>query len=236
MKLKIFLSLLLTLTLISPTQVYALSWDVRDGSENIINVSGSCTGHTVTIHLFSDISHPPVYSSGTTCLNKSFSFTDNLNQWKIPEGEYDLLISEDQKRPKTSKSAKIKVKKEQAQITTLANPPTINSLDQSLNKFSENLTNLTESVNDVSKAVESLEEPKKKEVNLILTSIQGVLTTLNDLYIKLIQYINKPIEPLLNASVPESSTSATLDVAPSPTQTATASATIHPSPSLDPEK
>ncbi len=128
-----------------PIPIFAKEKYTLQSTENVLTLSGVCSmdvKFTLT-HVNSD--QESVYSSGTPCKDGVFSFSDDLSQWNIPDGQYTLWVNGDpaEKRITMKKivivpAVQVAPKKE--------NQPPKNTFEQAVNDFGSNLAQMSKSL------------------------------------------------------------------------------------------
>lgn len=112
---------------------------IQDTKE--IRVNGNCAKREAAVRIFSPSSTAPFYTAGIICQNNLYVFQDNLGYWKISEGEYKVMVfDEDNEIINASNTAIFKIASEAQpavdtsgaeQVLNIANEmPKIETTDQ----------------------------------------------------------------------------------------------------------
>lgn len=169
------------------TSTFALTWEKKEAGENILEVEGECKGEEVIIYLYPKDSDEHIYSSGAHCIEGKFNHSDNLTNWQIEEGEYEIVVGDGQDKKDFSKDEAIEVKEDvttqavlsqngdvlSAQVEQTDETPK-DPLTRSVEEFSNSLKNMRASLANLRKNID--ESPVHSQGSkLILSGMLGVL-------------------------------------------------------------
>ena len=132
---KIFLILILASL---PITVAAKEKFVVLSSENVLKITGTCTIDVRVILTPVGESKKALYSSGTPCQDREFTFSDDLMKWSLPEGQYTLWVNGDPvKKRVVVKNVIVEPAEEKPVPIEILSPK--NTFEKSLSDFGNNL-------------------------------------------------------------------------------------------------
>lgn len=123
-----FLSrLVVGLCLCIPFSVLAAPFSVHmDG--NVFSLAGECEGSDVLVQLRHEENGEMTYTSHAECLDERFAFTDDLGEWNIPDGRYELYLDGERVR-RTIERVPVAVKDVTMDEDTVAKTDTADSVE-----------------------------------------------------------------------------------------------------------
>lgn len=210
--------------LLLPFPLFAKEKYTFQSTENVLTLSGICSLDVkFTLTLVND-ANQSVYSSGTPCKDGAFSFSDDLSQWNIPDGQYTLWVNGDPAEKRITMKKIVIVPALQA-VPKKENQPPKNTFEQAVYDFGGNLTQMSKSLGVMEENLPQTDYVKDTVKHTLIGFLRTTLDTLAQFFgdftseesivrpseIQITPDASTPVIPDDTATqvVPEDSTSAT---------------------------
>lgn len=140
--------LLVMFLLVLPVSLFAKERFNVLSSENVLKLAGECSIDVQVILTPVGENEKTSYSSNTGCIEGKFSFSDDLMQWNLPEGQYTLWVNGDlsTKRVIVKNRVVESIVAESEQSAIASDLPPKNRFEQAINDFGKSLGSMSASL------------------------------------------------------------------------------------------
>lgn len=170
--------ILFSIFLISfPLALSAKEQYVLQSTENVLTLSGVCSIDVKFVLTPVSDTKQSVYSSGTSCKEGEFSFSDDLSQWNIPDGQYTLWVN-GEPAEKRIVMKKIVVVPASQTAPKEKNQPPRNTFEQAVSDFGNNLVQMSRSLGVMEENLPQTDYTKDTVKRTLIGFLRTTLDTL----------------------------------------------------------
>lgn len=173
MKKVIFVSIFLLL----PFPLFAKEKYILQSTENVLMLSGACSIEVKFVLTPVNDTKKSVYSSGTSCKEGKFSFSDDLSQWNIPDGQYTLWVNGEPAEKRITMKKIVVVPASQTAPKEKNQPPR-NTFEQAVSDFGGNLVQMSESLGVMEENLPQTDYMKDTVKHTLIGFLRTTLDTL----------------------------------------------------------
>lgn len=166
--------------LLIPLPLFAKERFVLQSTENVLTLSGQCSLDITLALTPVGKDDKKIYTSGTPCRNKEFTFSDDLAKWNIPEGQYTLWVNGEpaQKRIVMMKIAAQEPEKK----AVLPEAPPKNRFEQATSDFGDNLKSMSVSLGIIEENLSSSDYADDTVKHALVGFLRSALDTMSGFF------------------------------------------------------
>lgn len=206
-----------------PFPLFAKEKYILQSTENVLMLSGICSLDVKFALTLVNDGQKSVYSSGTPCKDGEFTFSDDLSQWNIPDGQYTLWVNGDPAEKRITMKKIVIVPALQV-ATKKENQPPKNTFEQAVSNFGGNLAQMSKSLGVMEENLPQTDYVKDTVKHTLIGFLRITLDTLAQFFgdftseesivrpseVQVIPDVSTPVIPddTATQAVPEDSTNA----------------------------
>lgn len=165
-----------------------------------MTVQGQCRSEEIMIYLAPRGTRKALYSSGAVCKNGEFLLDEDLSQWVLPEGDYDVILGVNGVLD-YSKSTTVNVKKKSKKMAdnTPITPDPLQSIEPKSSQINETVSQMSTLIADLEIYVDNstYPTPAKTAITFLLDAMKDSIDRLSSLLLHISGTlpIDEPVVP-----------------------------------------